>query len=273
MKIEQAFQALGPNLFLNQSTRKRSEANLSYCVSTLKGQDIGRLDLNQLVRSLDGKSPATINRYLSALKKLTDASKVIYIWPWQKEPRGRKRWLTKEERKQLLTTLQYYPDRVRGESAASFIRLLLALGCRKGELLGIDFNRDVRYDSALAVCYITLRGTKNGEDRIVCTSRSNFELLRQYCPWGYEQTGSECFERSFYDVWTWAKHRMGLAEDVDFVPHALRHTHATMRLEQGDTIIDLQDALGHRDIRSTRRYTHVTPSRKVETALRLEEAL
>lgn len=37
-------------------------------------------------------------------------------------------------------------------------------------------------------------------------------------------------------------------------PHALRHTHATLALDAGASLRDLQDALGQRDPRTTRRY-------------------
>ena len=39
-------------------------------------------------------------------------------------------------------------------------------------------------------------------------------------------------------------------------PHVLRHTHATLALELGVPLHHLQDSLGHRDPRTTRRYDH-----------------
>lgn len=37
-------------------------------------------------------------------------------------------------------------------------------------------------------------------------------------------------------------------------PHSLRHTHATLALDAGVTLHDLQDSMGHADPRTTRRY-------------------
>jgi site-specific recombinase XerD len=37
-------------------------------------------------------------------------------------------------------------------------------------------------------------------------------------------------------------------------PHSLRHTFATIALDAGTTLHDLQDSMGHADPRTTRRY-------------------
>jgi integrase/recombinase XerD len=37
-------------------------------------------------------------------------------------------------------------------------------------------------------------------------------------------------------------------------PHAMRHSFATLYLDSGGSLRDLQDALGHADPRTTRRY-------------------
>jgi integrase/recombinase XerD len=48
--------------------------------------------------------------------------------------------------------------------------------------------------------------------------------------------------------------RAGLPDPHAVTPHALRHTFATIATERGADLDDLQDAMGHADPRTTRRY-------------------
>jgi len=48
--------------------------------------------------------------------------------------------------------------------------------------------------------------------------------------------------------------RAGLPHPQSVTPHALRHTFATIATERGADLDDLQDAMGHADPRTTRRY-------------------
>lgn len=269
--IEKAHDTLGPQLFQGNKTRAKQQANLHKAVELLRGQDIEEIDFTPLLEGLQGRSPATVNRYLSSLKALLDAYGASYTIPWKREPKGRKRWLDKEEIGELLKHTQNYPNKKLGEAVAAYIKLSLLFGTRRSELLGIDFNRDVRYDKQNDVYWVTLKGTKNGEDRVIACGHDAYELLQRFSPWDSSKTGSIDFGGALYRVWEGVRKAMGLSEDSDFTPHALRHSHATTRLEMGDTIKDLQDALGHRDIRSTARYAHVTPSRRLATAKRLQE--
>lgn len=52
-------------------------------------------------------------------------------------------------------------------------------------------------------------------------------------------------------------------------PHGLRHTHCSILFEAGATLKDVQDRLGHSDIKTTMNiYAHVTEQKKEETALK-----
>ena len=57
-------------------------------------------------------------------------------------------------------------------------------------------------------------------------------------------------------------------------PHGLRHTHCSLLFEAGATLKEVQDRLGHSDIKTTMNiYAHVTEKKKEETALKFAEYL
>ncbi len=60
-----------------------------------------------------------------------------------------------------------------------------------------------------------------------------------------------------------------LAGLKDFHFHDLRHTYATNILSSGGDMKDVKDMLGHKDVRSTNRYTHLSVLRKENVQKRL----
>ena len=65
------------------------------------------------------------------------------------------------------------------------------------------------------------------------------------------------------------------ANDLKFIPpHAFRHTHCSLLFEAGASIKEVQDRLGHADIKTTMNiYAHVTEEKKEETALKFAQYL
>ncbi|WP_455714637.1 tyrosine-type recombinase/integrase [Anaerosporobacter sp.] len=62
--------------------------------------------------------------------------------------------------------------------------------------------------------------------------------------------------------------------DIDFNFHMLRHTHATILIENGAIMKDVQERLGHTDIRITMNtYSHVTKKMKQQTVDIFENAI
>ena len=65
-------------------------------------------------------------------------------------------------------------------------------------------------------------------------------------------------------------HKLG----IDFSPHSLRHTHATMLLEAGASMKEIQERLGHSKLSTTMdTYSHVTPKMKKNTVDIFEKAI
>ena len=54
-------------------------------------------------------------------------------------------------------------------------------------------------------------------------------------------------------------HRAGLERVEKVSPHTLRHTYATELLDEGFSIREVQELLGHASVATTQVYTHVRP--------------
>jgi site-specific recombinase XerD len=76
------------------------------------------------------------------------------------------------------------------------------------------------------------------------------------------------------DDWDEWKAILELAEvDKDARVHDARHTTATLLLEQGVDIRVIQAVLGHSQLTTTKRYTHITETLASEAAARMGRAL
>ncbi|MEV0167355.1 site-specific integrase [Nonomuraea fuscirosea] len=61
--------------------------------------------------------------------------------------------------------------------------------------------------------------------------------------------------------------------DKDARVHDARHTAATLLIEQGVGISVVQEILGHSQLTTTKRYTHITATLSTEAAARMGRAL
>jgi site-specific recombinase XerD len=64
---------------------------------------------------------------------------------------------------------------------------------------------------------------------------------------------------------------MGLGEDNQFVPHALRHTCASRLVQRGVPLKVVQEWLGHKTILTTMRYAHLAQSNLMSAMQVLED--
>jgi len=137
---------------------------------------------------------------------------------------------------------------------------LYAAGLRVAELCQLQVT-DI--DSARMV--LRVRQGKGQQDRSVMLSPKLLPLLRQYWrqdkpqPWlfpGHPRT-RPMTTKAVYLVCRQAGEAADLSKRIH--PHVLRHTFATHLLEAGVDLRRIQLLLGHRSLRTTSRYLHVTP--------------
>lgn len=210
----------------------------------------------------EGKSNATINRHMAAASKLFSvaherggvAGKPKF--PRRREGQGRVRFLTDAEERALTGLLRTWGKDVE----ADFIVLLVDTGLRMGEALRLT-QRDV-HDGMLHVWE-----TKNGEPRSVpMTARVRAIVESRGLPLAVTRFG-------FRATWDRARAHLGLAEDGQFVPHALRHTCASRLIQRGVGLRVVQQWLGHKAIQVTMRYAHLAPRDLINAAKVLEEGV
>jgi site-specific recombinase XerD len=133
-----------------------------------------------------------------------------------------------------------------------------ATGLRASEIVHLKI-KDL--DSERMV--INVRGGKGKKDRVVMLSAALLLILRQYYlqyrpkEFLFEgQAGGPYSKRSVNMFIADAKRKAGIKKSGS--THALRHSFATHLLEGGTDLRIIQELLGHHDIKTTLRYTHVS---------------
>lgn len=135
------------------------------------------------------------------------------------------------------------------------VAVLLVTGLRCAEICGARIER-LGYDRGQRILGVTRKGRKAGRIPLGAAA----ELVDRHL--GVRTEGPLFVTRSGKPVtrqWLFrAVRRVAAAAAVPqperITPHSLRHTFATLSLDRGSTLDDLQIALGHADPRTTRRY-------------------
>ncbi|NLA24955.1 MAG: tyrosine-type recombinase/integrase [Bacteroidales bacterium] len=193
-----------------------------------------------IVASLDKFYQSVFNRKLN-IKHLYPARKT------QKLPN----YLTQPEVKLMISSTQNIKHRC-------MLELLYGGGLRLGELLNLKI---VDIDSYNMLIHI--RQAKGNKDRVVMLSQNLLDDLRfyfkKYRPKDYlfeGQGGGMYSERSVQAVVKNAASKAGIKKQV--TPHTLRHSFATHLLESGTDMRYIQQLLGHKSVKTTEIYTHIT---------------
>ncbi len=133
-----------------------------------------------------------------------------------------------------------------------------AAGLRISEIINLKI-KDI--DSERMMLHI--RNGKGKKDREVILSETLLNVLRvyykQFTPklFLFEgQTGGVYSARSLQKIISEAKTKAGVTKEGSI--HALRHSFATHLMEGGTDLSIIQKLLGHNDIKTTLRYTHVS---------------
>ena len=210
---------------------------------------------------VEPRSPSTVLRYLAAIShSYTVAMKE---WGWvdsnpvmkvtkPKQPQGRVRFLSDDEREALLRECKA------GNHPDLYLAVVLALstGARQMEVMSlrwdqVDLNRKV----------ITLYETKNGEIRALPLVHHAFELMKERAKVRRIDTnlvfpGANAAKpillRTPFDK---ALARAGI---LNFRWHDLRHSCASYLAMNGASLAEIAEVLGHKTLQMVKRYAHLS---------------
>lgn len=233
--------------------------------------EIDRIDKADVVHwftKYSRKSPGGANKALGLLHQIMNQAIVCGVVSRNPASGIRKnasrklnRFLSVEEIRRLNQTLdQWVSDRPKNAQNADIIRLLLHTGCRRGEILNLQWWK-VHGDT------LHLTNAKTGPRRVFL-NRSAQELIarqpRMGSPWVFPSPLDSTRPRKDINAfWVAIRKRAGL-DDVRL--HDLRHTVASQAVLQGVSLPVVARLLGHsKAVMTLRVYSHVA-DREVEAA-------
>ena len=183
------------------------------------------------------------------------------------EPKGRVRYLTKEEREALLTECQ----NAKNPYLYTATIVALSTGARKMEVLGLKWE-DVDLPNERAV----LQDTKNGERRsinLIGEVKRLIETLYENRRKSDVYVFPSLDGKKPFDItrsWREAIKRAGIK---DFRFHDLRHTTASYLAMQGKSSGELAEVLGHKTLQMVKRYAHLSDEHKKTLTADMNKAI
>jgi integrase len=215
------------------------------------------------------RSGSTINRRITALSACLSVAVKEYGWLTKNpipnvtrmpDSKGRERFLSPAERTALITACEASSC----EALAPLVKLALATGARKGELLGLDWKH---VDLQRRV--VRFVDTKNGESRTIPLAAPAVDVLKAWKK-GRLAVGPvfpvviDGIERP----WREARDAAGL---TDFRFHDLRHSAASYLAMSGASLMDIAAILGHKTLAMVKRYSHLSEQHTAAALDRMAE--
>ena len=218
--------------------------------------DIDRREVRNWFGSL-AATPVAADRSMPILSVIMREAERMGLRPEGSNPcrgikryrrKGRERFLSDDEIRSLSAVLSERAQRQ--PSQVAIVRLLLLTGCRKSEILTLRWP-DYREGR------LFLRDSKTGPRTVWLSrpARAILDGLPRADRWVFPAplAGGPRNPVWLYRWWRDVRAEAGI-EDVRL--HDLRHTHASIALRQGVTVLAIGRLLGHADPHTTLKYTH-----------------
>jgi integrase len=263
------------------STLRDQQRQLQWWKTQLGQYPLSELSPARIVACRDllarTRANGTVNRYLAAFSHALSIA--VREWQWcednpmrkvrkLKEPRGRVRFLSEEERHRLLESCRAS----RNKQLYLVTILALATGARRMELLRLTWQ-DVNLQRGVLI----FQHTKNGERRQVPLSGYALQLLSTQA--AHQQADTDLvFPRRknkkipmcLRKAWEQATQRAGIP---DFRFHDLRHSAASYLAMNGASLMEIAEVLGHKSLNMVKRYAHLSESHTRSIVARMNQVI
>ena len=225
------------------------------------------------------KTPAMANQVVEVLSRLFYAAESWGTAPESGNPcqfvrkykkRSCERFLSEEEFRRLGDVLREMQDEgTLSESAAAAFRLLMLTGCRRNEILTLQWS-----DVDLEAGELRLRDAKTGARWVALSPTARPVLAtiprRPGNPWVIAGRGASGRLSNLNMPWIAVRKRAGL-KDVRI--HDLRHSFASRALALGESLPMIGKLLGHRQVQTTARYAHLAQESVKASSARVAESI
>ncbi len=210
------------------------------------------------------RAPATANRYLAALSHVFTMA--VNEWQWvednplrkvrkRKEPKGRVRYLTDEERSNLLSACMQSKNKF----LYSIVVLALSTGMRLREALYLKWS-DIDFERKRMI----LNETKNEERRSASLTGLAFDLMKELSEEKKSVESVFVFPSKFnkgktpVDIRKAWLNALKAANIEDFRFHDNRHSTASYLAMNSASLAEIAEVLGQKTLQMVKRYAHLS---------------
>ena len=280
-KAQATFRELAGRYVEFTKDRLKSARNIGYIVKDMvfKFQDkplenFGVSDIENLQNDKlsDGLSIRTANYYSNVLKTMFNkavewelideqVAKKLAKCKKLKGENKRLRYLSEEESERLISNCD--------KNLKPIVITALNTGMRRGEILGLTWDR-----VDLKNRIILLDKTKNGERREIPINNTLYNTLSgliRHIKTDYVFYNPETL-KPYCDLKKGFGTALKKSNIVDFHFHDLRHTFASWLVMKGVDLATVQKLLGHKDIKMTLRYSHLSQAH-IKEAIKVLDGL
>lgn len=200
------------------------------------------------------KAGNTINVHLHALRFFYSnvlGKRLMLTIPSLRLPKRLPEYLTQQEMAHFFSTIQNSKHKL-------IVMLTYGSGCRVGEVISLRVK-----DSDFVSGYGWIRNGKGGKDRMFIIPEKLKGELQEWITHNRLQAEDWLFpgyrnshysDSSVRGIVKQARIKAGISKQVS--PHTLRHSFATHLLENGYSLIEVKELLGHSRMETTMVYAH-----------------